>query len=180
VQKINSEGLELKESVVFVNRVSKVVKGGKRFGFAAMVVVGNGEGIVGLGYGKANDVSDAIRKGVVKAKKNLIKIKMKKRTIPYPVEGSFGAAKVILKPASPGTGVIAGGSVRIILEAAGFHDVLTKSLGSSNNLNIAKATMNALMSIKNIKEVERLRGKSILEIYNRPMQAREVISNEVR
>jgi len=180
VQKVNPEGLELKESVVFVNRVSKVVKGGKRFGFAAMVVVGNGEGVVGLGYGKANDVSEAIRKGVVKAKKELIKVKMKKRTIPYLVEGNFRAAKVILKPASPGTGVIAGGAVRIILEAAGFQDVLTKSLGSSNNLNIAKATIKALMSIKNVKEIKRLRGKNIQEIYGISRQTGEVVSNEIR
>ena len=178
--KINPEGLELNETVVFVNRVSKVVKGGRRFGFAAMVVVGNGEGIVGIGYGKAKDVSEAIRKGVSKAKKSLIKVRMKKKTIPYAVVGHYGAATVIMKPASPGTGVIAGGAVRTILEAAGFQDILTKSLGSSNNLNIAKATMNGLMSLKNVKDIEKLRGKSILEIYSRPFQTMEVTDNEIR
>lgn len=178
--KINPEGLELNETVVFVNRVSKVVKGGRRFSFAAMVVVGNGEGIVGIGYGKAKDVSEAIRKGVAKAKKSLIKVRMKKKTIPFTVVGHYGAATVIMKPASPGTGVIAGGAVRTILEAAGFQDILTKSLGSSNNLNIAKATMNGLMNLKNVKDIEKLRGKSILEIYSRPFQTMEVTNNEIR
>jgi len=180
VQKINPEGLDLSETVVSVNRVSKVVKGGRRFGFAALVVVGNGEGIIGIGYGKANDVSEAIRKGGAKAKKNLIKVRMKKRTIPYTVIGHYGAATVIMKPASPGTGVIAGSSVRTILEAAGFQDILSKSLGSSNSLNIAKATMNGLMSLKSVKNIEKLRGKSILEIYSKTPQAREVTESEVR
>ena len=169
MQKINAEGLELQETVIFVNRVSKVVKGGRRFGFAAMVVVGNGQGIVGTGYGKAKDVSEAIRKGVAQAKKNLIKVKIKRGTIPYTITGNYGAASVFMKPASPGTGVIAGGPVRAILEAAGFQDILTKSLGSSNNLNIVKATMNGLTNIKNAKNIAKLRGKSLAEIYRKPL-----------
>jgi len=168
VQKIDSEGVELQETVIFVNRVSKVVKGGRRFGFAAMVVVGNGQGMVGTGYGKAKDVSEAIRKGVAHAKKSLINVKMKKGTIPYAITGNYGAASVFMKPASPGTGVIAGGPVRAILEAAGFQDILTKSLGSSNNLNIVKATMSGLSNIKNAKDIARLRGKSLAEIYGKP------------
>jgi len=180
VQKINPEGLELNETVVFVNRVSKVVKGGRRFGFTAMIVVGNGEGIVGTGYGKAKDVSEAIRKGVAKAKKSLIKVRIKKGTIPYTIIGHYGAATVFMKPASPGTGVIAGGSVRSILEAAGFQDILTKSLGSNNNLNIAKATMNGLMNLKNAKDIAKLRGKSVVEMYSQPLRPQEVTSNEIR
>jgi len=178
VQKIDPEGLELQETVIFVNRVSKVVKGGRRFGFAAMIVVGDGQGIVGTGYGKAKDVSEAIRKGVAQAKKNLIKVKIKKGTIPYTIIGRYGAASVFMKPASPGTGVIAGGPVRAILEAAGFQNILTKSLGSSNNLNIAKATMNGLVNIKNAKDIARLRGKSLAEIYGKPLKPREVLINE--
>lgn len=169
VQKIDSEGLELQETVIFVNRVSKVVKGGRRFGFAAMIVVGNGQGMVGIGYGKAKDVSEAIRKGVAQAKKSLIKVKIKKGTIPYTITGRYGAASVFMKPASPGTGVIAGGPVRAVLEAAGFQDILTKSLGSSNNLNIVKATMNGLVSIKNAKDIAKIRGKSLAEIYGKPL-----------
>ena len=178
--KIDPEGLELNEAVIFVNRVSKVVKGGRRFGFSAMVVVGNGEGIVGLGYGKAKDVSEAIKKGGVKAKKSLIKVRIKKGTIPYTIIGRYGAAKVFMKPASPGTGVIAGGSVRAILEAAGYQNILTKSLGSDNNLNIAKATMDALLSLKDAKDVAKLRGKSVLEMYRQRLQPREVTSNEIK
>ncbi len=178
MQKIDPEGLELQETVIFVNRVSKVVKGGRRFGFAAMIVVGDGQGIVGTGYGKAKDVSEAIRKGVTQAKKNLIKVKIKKGTIPYTILGRYGAASVFMKPASPGTGVIAGGPVRAILEAAGFQNILTKSLGSSNNLNIAKATMSGLVNIKNAKDIARLRGKSLAEIYGKPLKPREVLINE--
>jgi len=178
VQKIDPEGLELQETVIFVNRVSKVVKGGRRFGFAAMIVVGDGQGIVGTGYGKAKDVSEAIRKGVTQAKKNLIKVKIKKGTIPYTILGRYGAASVFMKPASPGTGVIAGGPVRAILEAAGFQNILTKSLGSSNNLNIAKATMSGLVNIKNAKDIARLRGKSLAEIYGKPLKPREGLINE--
>jgi len=180
VLKIDPEGLELNETVVFVNRVSKVVKGGRRFGFSAMVVVGNSAGIVGIGYGKAKDVSEAIKKGAARAKKNLIKIRIKKGTIPYTIIGRYGAAKVFMKPASPGTGVIAGGSVRTILEAAGYQNILTKSLGSDNNLNIAKATMDALTSLKDAKNVAKLRGKSVLEMYGQRLQPREVTNNEIK
>jgi len=180
VLKIDPEGLELNETVIFVNRVSKVVKGGRRFGFSAMVVVGNGEGIVGIGYGKAKDVSEAIKKGAAKAKKNLIKLRIKKGTIPYTIIGKYGAAKVFMKPASLGTGVIAGGAVRAILEAAGYQNILTKSLGSDNNLNIAKATMDALTNLKDAKNVAKLRGKSVLEMYGQRLQPREVISNEIK
>ena len=178
--KIDPKGLELNETVIFVNRVSKVVKGGRRFGFAAMVVVGNGEGIIGTGYGKAKDVSEAIKKGVARAKKSLVKVIIKKGTIPYAITGRFGAAQVFMKPASPGTGVIAGGSVRAILEAAGYQDILTKSLGSDNNLNITKATLNGLMNLKNAKDIAKLRGKSVVEMYSQPLQPREVTSNEVK
>jgi len=180
VLKIDPEGLELNETVVFVNRVSKVVKGGRRFGFSAMVVVGNSAGIVGIGYGKAKDVSEAIKKGAARAKKNLIKLRIKKGTIPYTIIGRYGAAKVFMKPASPGTGVIAGGSVRTILEAAGYQNILTKSLGSDNNLNIAKATMDALTSLKDAKNVAKLRGKSVLEIYGQRLQPMEVTNNEIK
>jgi len=180
VLKIDPEGLELNETVVFVNRVSKVVKGGRRFGFSAMVVVGNSAGIVGIGYGKAKDVSEAIKKGAARAKKNLIKKRKKKGTIPYTIIGRYGAAKVFMRPASPGTGVIACGSVRTILEAAGYQNILTKSLGSDNNLNIAKATMDALTSLKDAKNVAKLRGKSVLEMYGQRLQPREVTNNEIK
>ncbi len=161
-----NEEQELKESVVFVNRVSKVVKGGRRFGFSAMVVVGDANGSVGIGYGKAKAVSDAIKKGVTKAKKEMHKIKTRKNTIPNAVTGIYSGAKVFLRPASPGTGVIAGGAVRAIIEAVGIQDILTKSLGSDNNLNIVKATMKALTSLKNAKEVAKLRGIPVEKIYS--------------
>ena len=166
MQKIANREQELKETVIFVNRVSKVVKGGRRFGFSAMVSVGDGQGSVGIGYGKAKDVSDAIKKGVTKAKKDMCKIKIRKGTIPHTVTGVHSGAKVFLRPASPGTGVIAGGSVRAIIEAAGIQDILTKSLGSDNNLNIVKATMKALQNLKNAKEVARLRGIPVERIYS--------------
>ncbi|MDD2352154.1 MAG: 30S ribosomal protein S5 [Candidatus Caldatribacteriota bacterium] len=166
MQRVTNEEQEFKESVVFVNRVSKVVKGGRRFGFSAMVVVGNGNGSVGIGYGKAKDVSDAIKKGVTKAKKEMYKIKTRKNTIPHTVTGVHSGAKVFLRPASPGTGVIAGGAVRAIIEAAGIQDILTKSLGSDNNLNIVRATMKALLSLKNAREVAKLRGIPVEKIYS--------------
>jgi len=166
MQMAANEEKEFKESVVFVNRVSKVVKGGRRFGFSAMVVVGDSNGSVGIGYGKAKDVSDAIKKGVTKAKKEMYKIKTRNNTIPHTVIGVHSGAKVFLRPASPGTGVIAGGAVRAIIEAAGIQDILTKSLGSDNNLNIVKATMEALISLKNAREVARLRGIPVERIYS--------------
>jgi small subunit ribosomal protein S5 len=166
VQKAIVEEQELKESVIFVNRVSKVVKGGRRFGFSAMVAVGDGKGFVGIGYGKAKDVSDAIRKAATKAKNNMHKVKIKNGTITHAVTGIHGGAKVFLRPASPGTGVIAGGPVRAIIEAAGIQDILTKSLGSDNNLNVVKATMKALLTLKSAREVAKLRGIPVERIFS--------------
>ena len=162
--KISSDGLELKETVVGVNRVSKVVKGGKRFSFSALVVVGDGKGYVGFGLGKAKDVQGAIRKGVTIAKKNLVFVSMKGSTITHEITGCFGAGKVLMKPAGPGTGVIAGGPVRAVLEAAGVKDVLTKSLRTSNHCNIIYATLAGLKQLRTLEEVAKLRGKSPSEI----------------
>jgi len=158
---------ELIEKVVNIRRVAKVVKGGRRFSFSALVVVGDGQGKVGVGKGKAAEVPDAIRKAVENAKKNMISIPLiEERTIPHPILGRFGAGQVLLKPASPGTGVIAGGPVRAVLEAAGVKDILTKSLGSSNSNNMVHATMEGLKGLKRAEEVARQRGKTIDEILN--------------
>lgn len=150
---------ELIERVVSINRVSKVVKGGKRFSFSALVVMGDGKGKVGAAKGKAHDVAEAIRKARDRAEKNMITVSLKGRTITHKIIGNFGAGKVLLRPASLGTGVIAGGPVRAVIEACGIKDILTKSLGSSNPHNMVKATLLALSNLKELKEIARLRGK---------------------
>ena len=164
MEKFQPEAQEFKEKIVKINRVAKVVKGGRRFGFSALVVVGDGKGKVGTALGKANQVPEAIRKGIEKAKKSMITIPIVNGTIPHAMIGEAGAGRVILKPASPGTGVIAGGAVRAVMEVVGISNILSKSLGSSNAINVVKATMAALEGLQTAEEVAAKRDKEVSEI----------------
>ncbi len=163
--KIKASEHELKDRLVHVNRVAKVVKGGRRFSFNAIVVVGDGNGHVGIGLGKANEVADAIAKGIDDAKKNVVKVNLFRGTIPHEIVGKFGAGKVLLKPATPGTGLIAGGGVRAVLESAGVKDVLTKQMGSSNPHNVVKATIKALLSLADARTIAARRGISLQQLF---------------
>ena len=163
--RIDASSMELTDTVVSINRVSKTVKGGRIMKFAARGVVGDKNGTVGFGIGKSGEVTDAIRKGIADAKKNLIKVSLKGTTIPHEVVGAYGAGRVLMRPAAPGTGVIAGGPVRSVIEAAGIKDIRTKSLRSNNPCNVVRATFNGLMSLKSAEEVANKRGKTVKELF---------------
>jgi small subunit ribosomal protein S5 len=163
-EKIDASQIELKDTVVNIGRVTKVVKGGKNMSFSALVVVGDGNGVVGFGIGKAKEVPSAIKKAIEAAKKALIRVPMSGTSIPHPVLGNFGAGSVLLKPAPDGTGIIAGGAVRAVVESAGIHNVLTKSLGSANHHNVVRATFDALARLKDPSTIARLRGKDLEEL----------------
>ena len=183
---VSASGLDLQERVVEINRVAKVVKGGRRFAFTALVVVGDGNGRVGLGYGKANEVPLAIQKGTEEAKRNLFDVPLAGSTITHPVTGETGGGRVLMKPAAPGTGVIAGGAARIILEEAGVHDVLCKSLGSANHINVARATIAGLKALQRPDEVAKRRGlpvdsfvpKGMLRAYDE--RQKQLAANDAR
>jgi small subunit ribosomal protein S5 len=166
IRAIKASEIDLQEKVVAIKRVAKVVKGGRRFSFSAIVVVGDGNGVVGYGLGKANEVVDAITKGVDDAKKNLVKVPINKHTVPHEAIGKYGGGFVLLKPASPGTGVIAGGAMRAVLESAGIKDVLAKSKGSSNPHNVVKATFDALTKMRDAYSVAQQRGVSLSTVFN--------------
>jgi small subunit ribosomal protein S5 len=166
VERVKPSGLELVDRLVGVNRVTKVTKGGRAFGFSAIVVVGDGNGVVGHGLGKSKDVASAIAKAIEDAKKNLVRIPILNATLPHEQKGKFGGAKVFIKPASNGTGVIAGGAVRAVLEAVGIHDVLSKSQGSSNGHNVVKATFDALLQLRSAASIAKQRGISLEKVFN--------------
>jgi small subunit ribosomal protein S5 len=166
--KIDPTQIDIKDTVVSINRVTKVVKGGKNLSFSALVVVGDGHGVVGYGIGKAKEVPSAIKKGIEAAKKNLIRVPLRGTTVPHPIIGRFGAGRVLLKPAPEGTGIIAGGAVRAVVEAAGVSNVLTKSLGTANPHNVVRAAFTALQQLKDPAVLARLRGKDEDELFTRP------------
>ncbi|MBL7927919.1 MAG: 30S ribosomal protein S5 [Bacteroidia bacterium] len=166
VKRVRSAETELKDRLVSVNRVTKVTKGGRAFGFAAIVVVGDEKGVVGYGLGKAKEVTDAVSKGIDDAKKNLVKVTLSGATVPHEITGKFGGARVLLKPAAPGTGVIAGGAMRAVLESVGIHDVLAKSKGSSNPHNVVKATISALLQMRDAVQVSQQRGVKLSKVFH--------------
>jgi len=176
VARIRAGELDLKDRLVHINRVAKVVKGGRRFSFSAIVVVGDGNGHVGVGLGKANEVQDAISKGIDDGKKNIVTVPVVNGTIPHSITAKYGASRVLLKPASPGTGLIAGGGVRAVLESAGVKDVLTKSIGSSNPHNVVKATLRALQSLIDARTMAQRRGMSLQELFRTPAAPAEAVS----